>query len=208
MKNLKLINKKGKFIVIYGANNVGKSVQTKLLSNKIISEGYALATFKYPVYNLQPTGPKINQILRHPETLKQKVSEIELQKIFAKNRKDFQVTVLSLLNAGINILAEDYTGTGIAWGMTRDLSLLELEKINTGLIKPDLAILLDGTRFLTTIEKGHRNETDKDEMWLKNRQIHLQLAERYNWRQVKANQTIEKVHKDIWQAVSPVLSAA
>ncbi len=33
------------------------------------------------------------------------------------------------------------------------------------------------------------------------RQVHLDLAEKYNWQKVNANQAIEQVAEDIWQIV-------
>lgn len=191
-------NIKGKFIVIYAANNLGKSVQVGLLTKKLVDLGVQVLKVKYPIYELKPTGPLINKGLREDTS----ISELELQKIFARNRKDFQKIVITLLDAGINIVAEDYTGTGIAWGMVRGIPLTKLREINTGLIEPDLAILLDGKRFITKIEKGHRNEDLEQAIWEKSREVHLRLAKLFNWKVVKANQEIEEVHAAIWKLVS------
>ena len=43
-------NKKGKFIVLYGNNNVGKSTQAKLLVEKLKEKGENVRYFKYPIY--------------------------------------------------------------------------------------------------------------------------------------------------------------
>lgn len=188
---------RGHFIVLYASNNLGKSEQAKRLATKFIQESRQILVVKYPIYGLEPTGPKINQVLRKPEELDHEVSDRELQKMYAQNRRDFQETLIATLNAGITVVAEDYTGTGIAWGMTRDVDLSELEDFNKDLIKPDLAILLDGERFRTSIEKKHRNEGEVEAVWQKNREMHLFLAKRYEWRIVKANQDIERVSQDI-----------
>lgn len=185
----------GEFNVIYGPNNIGKTTQTRLLANAFINAGRQLLVVKYPIYQLEPTGPIINETLRmgNPRDL----SESQLQSQFAQNRRDFQPVVGQLMDAGVNILAEDYTGTGIAWGLTRDVPLEVLEEYNAGLLIPHKAVLLDGERYSSGHEKGHRNEADTDEAWEKNRKIHQFLAERYGWITVNANQPIEKVHQDI-----------
>lgn len=188
---------RGKFIVIYGSNNIGKSEQVKLLSIEFVEKEVEFLKIKYPIYSLKPTGPEINKILRSPS----RISELELQKIFAQNRRDFQPTLKKILESGINIVAEDYTGTGLAWGLTRDCTIKELEDINKDLLVPDLAILLDGERFFTKVEAGHRNEGSNQETWEKNRSVHQFLAKRYGWYIVNANQKIKEVHSDILDIV-------
>lgn len=203
---LKPQTSRGQFLVLYGANNLGKSEQIKRLVVKLRqNEKIQLLSIKYPVYQLSPTGPKINQILRRPETLEEPVSAYELQSIFAQNRRDFQNILIQILNAGIYVIAEDYKGTSIAWGMTENEKQKNMEQINSDLIDPDLAIMLDGERFTTKIEKNHRYEDNGYKKWAKNRKIHQKLAKEYNWHVVKANQTPVKVHKNIWKIVEQYL---
>lgn len=203
----------GKFIVIYGANNLGKTIQTRLLTKKLIDNGENILLVKYPIYTLKPTGPKINKILRDPSEKDRNIKEFDFQKLYTQNRFDFQSTLKLLLSSGFTVLAEDYLGTGIAWGVTnsikndgedeRDIMKLinKFEKLNKGLLKPDVAILLDGERFLSGIEKKHRNEDRGNSVWDLNRKVYQKLAERYSWKPVKANQSIESVHKDIWKII-------
>ncbi|HLC89890.1 MAG TPA: hypothetical protein VJG65_02935 [Patescibacteria group bacterium] len=189
----------GKFIVLYGSNNLGKSTQAKLLVTNLIKHGFPAEYLKYPIYDLAPTGQQINKILRGGGT--QKISELELQNLYAQNRRDFQPTVAKKLNQGIHLVAEDYIGTGLAWGVTKGAPLEDLEKQNKGLLKENLAILLDGERFLDGKEKNHLHESS-DELMTKNRQVHLDLAKKYGWQMIDANQPIEKVQQDIWRLVS------
>lgn len=199
---MEIINgNKGKFIVLYAPNNLGKSEQIKRLACHLINDGRQIMVIKFPLYQLNPTGEKINQILRHADTLQKSVSEEELQMLFAQNRYDFQDVLIKSLAAGITVIAEDYTGTGLAWGMTRGVALEALERMNNDLIKPDIAILLDGERFLTKIEPKHRNEDAGSDVWQKNRIMHLQLAEKYGWYIVPANQTIEEASRQIYTFV-------
>jgi thymidylate kinase len=203
----------GKFIVIYGANNLGKTIQTRLLTKKFIDDGENILLVKYPIYTLKPTGPKINKILRDPSEKDRNIKEYDFQKLYTQNRYDFQSTLKLLLSSGFTVLAEDYLGTGIAWGVTNSIKndgedeknitklIKKFENLNKGLLKPDIAILLDGERFLSGIEKKHRNEDRGNSVWDLNRRVYKKLAERYSWKSVKANQSIESVHKDIWKII-------
>lgn len=207
MQVVNLKNKRGKFIVLYGPNNIGKSIQTRELVSRIVLDGNQVIMIKYPIYHLEETGPKIDKILRGKDSTKKKVSEEEFQKLYAQNRRDFQPNIINLLNSNIHVIAEDYTGTGISWGMTRGVKVEILEQINKGLIEPDLSLTLDGKRFSESIESGHRNESDGDKVWKKNREIHLFLAKRYSWTVINANRIIKEVHEEIWDNVKPILES-
>ncbi len=192
------INKRGKFIVIYAPNNLGKTSQMRMLTQKMIENKNNFLAIKYPIYNLKPTGSKINAVLRKGT----KMHELEFQLLYAKNRKDFQDQLIDLLNCGINIVAEDYKGTGMAWGITNGLTLTKIEKINRGLVEPDLAILLDGKRFSVAKENGHRHEDSGYNVWKTNRKIHRMLAKKYGWKIINGNKPVEVVAKNVWKQVS------
>lgn len=195
-----MIESRGKFIVLYGANNLGKSTQVEMLVDALKDQEIPVDTVKYPIYDLKPTGPKINAVLR--EGIKK--DELELQKIYAQNRLDYQPILSSTLNSGRWIIAEDYNGTGVAWGIVRGVPQKTLEALNKGLIKEDLAIFLHGERFTDGIEENHRNETD-NEIWNRAQMIHFCLAEVYGWRKVYATRSQEKVHQDIFSIVQETL---
>ncbi|MDD2483273.1 MAG: hypothetical protein PHE32_01080 [Candidatus Shapirobacteria bacterium] len=188
------MNKEDKFVVVYGMNNLGKTTMVNGLIDFLKSEGKDAVYLKYPIYDLEPTGPRINRYLRegNPENL----TPATVQQIYSDNRRDFEPQLVEMINQGKYIIAEDYVGTGIAWGMIGGAKIEEMEKINEGLRVPDLSILLDGERFLTGIESNHKHE-GATELWPKGRQIHLDLAKKYGWEIVNANQSKENVLKDV-----------
>jgi len=191
------MEQEGKFIAIYGINNLGKTRQATILKEALEGQGLETIGFKYPIYDLEPTGPEINAVLRQGVPMQER----DLQGLYARNRRDFEPTLLGHLSRGKWVVAEDYTGTGIAWGMAGKIPLLDLEKMNSGLLQENLAILLYGERFLQSREENHRNEAD-DVKCERARVTHLFLAERYGWKKVFASQSWEEVHRDIWQIVA------
>lgn len=184
---------RGKFIVLYGSNNLGKSAQLELLEQRWVNEGKPYRRIKYPVYSLAPTGPLINAVLR--EGLQ--MSEPEMQATFALNRKDFEPTLISILESGVDVIAEDYKGTGMAWGLVKGVERWFLDLINRNLLEPDVSICLDGERFSSSIERGHRHEAAGNEVWEKSRRFHLELAREYDWKIVDASMSMERVHERI-----------
>lgn len=189
---------KGKFIVIYGANNLGKSTQAKLLFEKMNETGYKTEYLKYPIYEIEPTGKIINGYLRNGNPFK--LTPREAQTIYAFNRAQYEPILKARLEQGINIIAEDYTGTGLAWGLGAGVSEEYLKLINSKLLKEDLTFLLDGERFKTAAENDHTHEAD-DELWQKVRQAHLKLGQESGWIKINANLTISQIHDIIWQEI-------
>ncbi len=206
MQELLPVRQRGRFLVIYGPNNIGKSTQIGNIARLLIGDSHyrgQLLKVKYPIYGLRPTGPEINRILRQETGMA--IPEVKLQTLFAQNRRDFQELLITLLNTGITVLAEDYTGTGLAWGLTRGVPLKILLELNADLIDPDIAILLDGNRFLDACEPTHRNEGAGDEIWSKNRVAHLHLADMFGWQVIDASQEKEAVTMAIWEILQPIL---
>lgn len=193
--------RQGKFIAIYGTNGIGKTTQTERLVAFLQSQGKDASRLKYPVYDLEPEGPFIYKYLRDPKfRAKNELSTHELQRKYADNRKRYEKELKKRLNSGEWIVAEDYIGTGIAWGLTWGGDLEYLEKINEKLFQADLSILMHGERFDTAIEKDHRNEMEADRIKIcKN--FHFLLSRLHSWKVVNANQKVEKVQNEIRKIV-------
>jgi dTMP kinase len=187
----------GKLITLYGINNIGKTTHAKRLVKRLNDDGQKAVYVKYPVYELEPTGPFINGVLRGGE---QKVSEDELQMWFVLNRYQNIAEVERLLSEGYMVIAEDYTGTGIAWGVAKGLELEWLESLNKHLRKEDFSILFEGERDKRAMEDGHVHEQN-DELVERCRVVHSELAEKYGWRRLQVQPTIEETAEILWDMV-------
>lgn len=196
-------NYPGKFIVLYGINNLGKSTQAKLLVERLIQKGFKAEYLKYPIYDLNPSGEILNDYLREGNFYN--LSPKEAQIIYALNRTQYQSELIKKLEAGINIVAEDYTGTGIAWGIGAGVSETFLQSINSHLIPEDLVFLFDGERFMQAMEKTHKHETNND-LTTKVRWAHLKLKEELAWIKINANLSIEEIQEIIWTQVDIFLN--
>lgn len=196
------MNKKGNLITIMGVTNVGKTTQMDFLEKRLINNGLSFKMLKYPIYDLLPTGPRIFAVLKqgNPENLNAK----ELQELCAENRKDFQNKLEELLSTIDVVIAEMYTGTGIAYGIGDGVPKDFLLEINQGLLEPDVSILLDGERYMESKEAGHRFEND-DEKTNFIRNIHLELADELGWTIVNANQDREIISNQIWTEIEKII---
>jgi dihydrofolate reductase len=198
----KIIQKRGKLIVLYGINNLGKSTQAKLLVERIRVAGHPAEYMKYPIYNLAPSGPIINSYLREGNPLQ--LTPREIQVMYTLNRDQGQERIANKIKSGINIVAEDYTGTGIAWGTGKGVDRDFLELINSHLLPEDIVFLFDGDRFLEAKESTHKHETD-DSLTARVREIHRELGEEKGWIRINANRPIDEIIEELWHHVEPIL---
>jgi len=194
---------KGAFITIYGINNIGKTTQAKILARNLKKRGRKVKYVKFPRYDLKPTGPFINSVLRSPRG--QKISEDELQLWFILNRYQAQPELKKLLKDGYIIIAEDYTGTGIAWGMAKGCDEKWLTEGNKYLLKEDFAVFLHGRRHEIAKERIHVHEQN-DDLIQKSDKAHFRLADKYKWRKIDANGTILRTADLILKEVDDFLS--
>ncbi|MFH1326266.1 MAG: dUTP diphosphatase [Candidatus Falkowbacteria bacterium] len=201
-QTIESVKQRGKFIVLYGINNLGKSTQTKLLVEKLQSKGITTEYLKYPLYDLIPSGTLLNDYLRRGNFYK--LSAREAQIIYTLNRAQYQIELEKKLADGITIVAEDYTGTGLAWGIGAGVDEQFLKYVNGHLLTEDIAILLDGERFTEAIEQQHAHEKN-DNLTQRVREVHLRLGQEKNWHLINANLTIDEVHQAIWKKVNSVI---
>jgi len=194
--------KKGKFIVLYGTNNLGKTTQAEMLVYRIKKSGKKAEYVKYPIYDLEPAGGLINGYLRKGNPYKFTPREFELLHFI--DRIMFNSFLERKLEKGINVVAEDYFGTAVCWGIGYGVDQKFLEYLYSFVKKEDLAILFDGKRFEQSIEKNHRHENDT-KLINKVRKVHLNIGRKYKWEKINANLSIEKIHELIWNKVKKII---
>jgi dTMP kinase len=195
---------KGQFIVFYGVNALGKSTQAKMLvENMIVKIGKDAEYLKYAIYNLEPSGLLISNYLKQGNTYG--FSPREFQMLQVLNRTQYEPKLKERLAKGTWVVAEDYIGTGIAWGMATGVDKDLLYKLNSHLLKEDLGILFEGESYVESLEKTNVHEADP--AILKNVAENFKiLAEDFGWHKVNANQPIEKVQEEILAIVKSKLS--
>ena len=192
------MNKKGSLIVFYGINNTGKTTQAKLLMERLIKNGICAEYFKYPAYELEPSGVMIDDYLRHANPYS--LTAREAQILYILNRTQIEPMILEKMDDGITIVAEDYIGTGIAWGEASGIDSAFLRHINTHLITEDMAFLFEGKRFEQAEENGHRHESDNF-LLERAREKHRELADEFGWIAIKSDRTLFEVHNNIWEEI-------
>jgi len=188
-------NKKGQFIVLYGANNLGKSTQAKMLvENLIIQLGKEAEYLKYAIYSLEPSGSLINGYLRQNNPNKFTPREFQLLQVL--NRTQHEPKLKEKLDKGTWVIAEDYVGTGIAWGMVSGVDKALLYQMNSHLLKENLGILFEGDPFIDNSDKTNAHEQSSATL-AKVNEAFKEISRDFGWFTVNANRSKEEIQEEI-----------
>jgi dTMP kinase len=190
---------KGNLIVIYGINSLGKTTQAKLLVESIIIKlGKSAEYLKYAVYNLEPSGPLIMDYLKGGNRYEFTTREFQFLQVL--NRTQYQPELLKKIDNGTLIVAEDYVGSGIAWGLANGIDKKLLYDMNSHLLKENLGLLFVGEPFAEDLDK--KNFHEKDIAVLKTVNQYFQdIAKDFNWHIINANRPVEVIQEEIFQIV-------
>ncbi len=182
---------RGKLIVIEGTDSSGKETQSKLLYERLKSEGHKVYKTSFPMYDT-PTG----RIVGGPYLGKPSISEGYFKEgasnvdgkvaslYYAADRYYNIYLINTMLSEGVNVILDRYTFSNMAHqaGKEKDESkrkelykfLEELEFKLLQLPVPDLSIFLYVPSDVSFELKKDREETDQHEDDIE----HLKLAEK------------------------------
>jgi len=182
--------KEGLFIVIYGIKNLGKTTQARKLVDSFNIAGLDAEYLEYPI-ELGKTGERLKEIMASGLD----IDQLEVQRLSSTNRLDFQAQLCKKLIEGISIVAEGYIGQSLVEGLSKGLDFDEMMEMNKGLLRPDVSILLDGESFSADADRETANAREAESL------SYLNLAEKFSWSIIDANQGIEEVADDILKVI-------
>lgn len=163
--------KRGKFIVIDGVDGSGKATQVKLLSEKLIKEGYKVKTIDFPRYNDNFFGGLIGECLtgKHGNfvQLDPKIASV----LYAADRWESSNIINNWLENGYIVIGDRYVssnqihqGGKIRNRKERELFLKWLDRLEFEVFKiprPEAIIYLHLPILLSLKLIEDRKKTDK-----------------------------------------------
>lgn len=130
---------KGKFVVFEGLDGSGQSTQVRLLAEFLESKGYKVLKTKEPTIDSR-AGKMIRKVLSE----KEKISQKELQELFAQDRKEhLESLIVPALKDNKIVICDRYFFSSFSYGMAANLSHQWLKEINNKFLMPDLVFFLD-----------------------------------------------------------------
>lgn len=221
--------KRGKIIVIEGTDCSGKETQTKMLCDRLISEGISCESISFPRYNT-PTGQMVSRYLgKEPfeqefgssDSINPKLASV----LYAEDRFFAKPEITSLINSGKNLIINRYveSNMGHQGGKIKDSVkrleffkwLDELEYKVFELPRPDAVIFLymphELGMKLKTGRPGKADGHESNKEHLKNaEESYLQLADLFGWKRVDCSileeiKTKERIHQEVYDFVRTFL---
>ena len=192
--------KTGKFVVILGIPQIGKTTQRNLLKNHFSKRRLKVETVEYPPELLNTgetsTTHRIKEYLQGNNPEGMDVSEF--QHLNVLNKLQFEPKLRELLSENDVVIAENYIGTSIAEGMVDGLDKHRIMSMNSDLISADLTLLLDGEPFKDETNGDHQKMEKRNKL----RGAYAVLYTALNWQVIRASQSEHLVSREIWDIVS------
>ena len=174
----------GLFITIEGIECVGKSTNTKFISNYLNKKGIKTQTTREPGGTL--LGEKIRNILLYKD--KENITPLsELLLLFAARDANIQKVIKPALRDGKWVICDRFTDASIAYqGFGRKLgyeSVASLKKIVHPNFDPDVTFLLDAPlnviKSRRKLNANDRFESESDDFFNQVRKGYLEIADRF-----------------------------
>ena len=129
---------KSYFLVVEGLDGSGKSTQSELIAEELRAQKKDIVTTSEPT-GYSSVAQKIADVLQK----KIKMESLELQKLFAKDRKEHtEHTIIPSLEGGKIIISDRYAFSSFAYGSLQ-CDVEELIEMNKHYPMPDLAFFID-----------------------------------------------------------------
>jgi dTMP kinase len=189
---------RGKIIAIEGIDQSGKRTQSRLLADELKRRGAKVSTISFPLYE-SSSGRQIRRFLES----KQKYPPRALHMLYSLNRWENQELITKLTDRADFVIADRYSPSNLAYGVSRGLSLEWLQELDRGLPTASLVIVLDVSVPASFARKSRGRDVHERnrQLLLKVRRAYRTLAKRLHWNMVDATRPVEEVHKDVWTTV-------
>ncbi|MDP9210964.1 MAG: dTMP kinase [Thermoproteota archaeon] len=186
---------KGKIIVFEGIDKAGKTTQAKLLEKKL---GSKCVRIDFPDYST-PVGKEIKQFLDGKRNYPDEVKMM----LLSANRWEKKGEIEKMVSKGTTVIMNRYYQSNLVYGISKGLKLDWLLSLDKGLPKADLVIVIDiKPKTLVSRSKNVVDTFEKDlELIRRVKKNYRILANKFNWRIVEGEKTVDEVHGQVLRIV-------
>ena len=185
-------------IEIEGLDQAGKQTQAEMLVKALRRLKIKTAIFSFPDYSTI-IGKEIKNYLYG----KRKFPPEIIHFLYAANRHEKLDEIKKASSKNSVLLMNRYYHSNLVYGIANGLKEKWLQKLEEGLPKADLVIVLDTSQSDSfSRKKSRRDKFEKDKKFSKKiSQIYRRLAKKYRWKIVSSN-TKQETHNEIMKIVS------
>jgi dTMP kinase len=189
----------GRIIALEGIDQSGKQTQTGLLERRLKQRGLKADSISFPIYE-SPAGQQIRRFLRGEREYPLEA----LHMLYSLNRWENKAIIHKLVDRADFVIADRYTPSNLAYGVSRGLSLSWLKALDKGLPPADLVIVLDvpvPSSFARKTKDRDVHENDR-RLLGRVRQTYKKLAHRLGWKIIDATMPVGEVESVVWNLVT------
>jgi dTMP kinase len=205
---------KGLFISFEGIEGTGKTIQSKLLCEYLVEEGFQVLLTE------EPGGTRIGRTIRDILLSIDNIEMTPLTELLlynASRMQHVQEVILPAIKKGVVVITDRFSDSTVAYqgyGRGIELHLIKIiEHLVTGGLKPDITILLDLDVAIGLQRNKGINKEDRIE--LEDITFHKRVRDGYHALAAKeperihvldASKSIEHIHGSIKNIVQDLLS--
>ena len=185
-------------IAIEGLDQAGKKTQTEMLVKALRKIKVKTAVFSFPDYSTI-IGKEIKNYLYG----KRKFSPEIIHYLYAANRWEKLEEIQKASSKNSVLVMNRYYHSNLVYGIANGLKEKWLQKLEDGLPKADLVIVLDASQNESfSRKKSSRDRFEKSKKFSKKiSQIYRRLAKKHRWKVVSSN-TKQETHREIMKIIS------
>ena len=191
-------------IAIEGSDQAGKKTQTTMLAKSLKAEKIKTTVFDSPDYSTI-IGKEINNYLHG----KVKFSPEIIHFLYAANRWEKLEEIKKATAKSSVLIMNRYYHSNLVYGIANGLKEKWLQKLEEGLPKADLVIVLDVSQTKSfSRKKSKRDKFEKKKDFSKKiSQIYRRLAKKHSWKIVDASGTKQEIHKEVLKIIFKKIGA-
>jgi len=185
-------------IAIEGSDQAGKKTQTAMLAKALKSQKIKTTVFDFPDYSTV-IGKEIDAYLHG----KRKFPPEIIHYLYAANRWEKVEEIKKSAAKNSILIMNRYYHSNIVYGIANGLKEKWLQKLEEGLPKADLVIVLDASQNDSfSRKKSKRDRFEKNKNFLKKiSRIYRRLAKKHRWKMVSPG-TKQNTHREIMKIIS------
>jgi dTMP kinase len=184
---------RGKIIVIEGTDKAGKTTQSRMLQDALKALGKICVVIDFPDYTT-PVGMEIRAFLDGRRDYPAEAKHL----LFSANRWEKKKEIESMVESGTTVIMNRYYQSNLVYGAANGLDAGWLSRLDKGLPKEDLAIVL---LVSPSVSKGRAETQDAFEtdarLAAAAYRNYQKFARQFGWKVLDGSRSKEQVHQEI-----------
>lgn len=188
---------KGKIIVLEGTDKAGKTTQSRMLVDAIKVLGKVCVVVDFPDY-ATPIGQEIRAFLDGKRDYPAEAKHL----LFSANRWEKKKEIEDMVENGTIVVMNRYWQSNLIYGTANGMDASWLLKLDSGLPKEDLMIVILVKPDLSTKRAETLDTFESDKKLAANAyRNYLKFAKKFKWKVIDGSKSREQVHQEIMKVV-------